>query len=228
MKMHRIFALIGVLLLLPMLCLPAFAAENTGTLYLRCSTRLDEERLYFTEDEFSLAKIADAQVTIEDNKQVLHYTMLPEYQSLDCDWGNLTAEDFREKAKAAATIAAQKNEYVVSATVDEQGNVAFTHLAPALYLVVCTKTTSQHTEYFVEPFLVSSPMQWDGDLVYTVTASPKYEWVEPKPTEPPPTPVAPSQVSTPVLPQTGQLSWPVPVLLVLGVVLILIGWKKYK
>lgn len=62
MKMNRIIALIGVLLMLPLLCVPAFATENTGTLVLRCDTQYEGKHVVFTGDEYALTKIADVWV----------------------------------------------------------------------------------------------------------------------------------------------------------------------
>lgn len=224
--MHRIAVGIGVLLLLPMLCLPVLAAENQGTLNLHCATRLNGQKYCFAGDEFSLVKIADVKATQEEKTQQLCYTALPEYQTIDCDWGALCAKELRIQAKAAAEIAAQKGEYTASAAVNQQGNVSFANLAPALYLVVRTKTKDQNQDYFVEPFLISIPMKIEEKLVYTVTASPKYGWTKPEGSISVLT--KPALSPSPMLPQTGQLKWPVPVLFLTGAVLIFAGIKMYK
>lgn len=210
MKLHRILAMIGAVLILPILCLPAFAAENQGILCLRCSTLINGDRYYFSGDEFSLAKIADAEV-IED-AQSIRYTTLPEYKAYDCDWSALNAEDSCIKAKELAKIAVRKGQYLSSSVVDQQGNVCFSNLDPALYLVVRTKAASQNQNYFVEPFLIRIPMVWENEIVYTVTSAPKFGWKKPDP----------------ILPQTGQLNWPVPVLTGLGIAFILVGFGMYK
>ncbi len=66
MKTHRMITGISILLLLPVLCLQAFAAGVSGTLNLSCSTRVDGERFYIAGDEFSLVKIADAEVLMSE------------------------------------------------------------------------------------------------------------------------------------------------------------------
>ncbi len=212
MKMHRIIALIGILLILPVLCLPAFATGNDGTLYLRCETKHDGVQIVFTGDEYALVKIAEAQVENINGTDTIRYVTLPDFQPYACDWGALNANQLRENAKALASVAAQHGKYAGIATVDEQGSASFENIAPALYLVLRTKVTESHKQYSVDPFLVSIPMKWEGDILSNVIASPKYGWTPPEER----------------LPQTGQLKWPVPVLTGLGVAFILIGLRMYK
>ncbi len=235
MKLHRIIAGIGVLLMLPILCLPAFAAEAFGTLNLRCSTHVDGERFYFIGDEFSLVKIADAEVTTSAGKPNIRYTVLPKYKELDCNWGDLSAEESHTKAKELALIAMEAGDCMVSTVTDEQGNASFNNLDTALYLVVRTKAASQNQAYFADPFLVSVPLLWEGQVNYVINVAPKYGWTPQDPDTPieptdPPQPQNPDKPAFdgPKLPQTGQLNWPIPVLLVVGSILILMGWKKYK
>lgn len=70
----------------------------------------------------------------------------------------------------------------------------------------------------ISPFLISMPKYENGAYVTDVTATPKVPLVteptEPEATEPP----------DPQLPQTGQLNWPIPVLLVSGLALFMLGW----
>lgn len=164
----------------------------------------------------------------------MRYTVSPKYESLDCDWGNLTAEDSHAKAKQLASIVTDEDT-IASAVTDRQGNTSFENLAPAMYLVLRTKVAPQNETYYVDPFLVGVPLLWDGTLNNTVTASPKCSWTPEAPNHPveptvPPDNQNPDQAAPndSKLPQTGQLRWPVPVLMVIGMILILIGWKKYK
>ncbi len=229
MKLHRIIAGIGILLMLPMLCLPAFAAGVSGTLNLSCSTHVDGERVYIAGDEFSLVKIADAEAIMSEENSHIRYTVLSKYESLDCDWEKQTAEESHAKAKQLASRVTAE-EYIVSTVTNQQGKASFENLAPAMYLVVRTKVASQNELYYVDPFLVSVPLLWEGNINYTVTASPKCGWTpdEPDSSEDPIVPPEPQNPDKPKLPQTGQLQWPIPVLLVVGGILILIGRKKYK
>lgn len=225
MKMHRIAALVGALLLLPFLCLPVFAAGSSGTLYLHCATHQDGQRVFFTGDEYSLTKIADVQIQDTEITKSIQYVTLPEYQQFDCDWSSLNANEAREKAKKLGETV-PKHEYTAAAVVNEQGVASFTNLESALYLVRRTKAAPQHKDYLVEPFLISVPMLWEGEVVYDITSSPKYGWPSPD-VQPTPQPVIPGPTpgSGEVLPQTGQLKWPIPVLLILGGIFILAGVK---
>ncbi len=83
-----------------------------------------------------------------------------------------------------------------------------------LYLVSQSETEMGYNA--IDPFLIAVP-NWDvGTYVYDVNAAPKVEKIVPMPSNPLPT--EPQKDS--VLPQTGQLKLPVPVLAVLGLLLI--------
>ncbi len=237
MKLHRFIAVIAILLMLPILCLPVFAAGAMGTLNLKCSTHINGERYYFSGDEFSILKIADANVITENGQISIAYTTLPKYRKFDCDWGKLTAEEAHEKAKALEKLGTSADEYHDTVVIDTSGNASFAGLEEALYLVVRTKAALPNQSYFSEPFLVSVPLLWNGELQYTVSAAPKYGWTPPVPDKPStpdvPTPEVPEKPieptpDVPKLPQTGQLNWPIPILLLIGGLCILMGWKQYN
>lgn len=81
-------------------------------------------------------------------------------------------------------------------------------------LVTCTS----------DPFLVSIPTVVNGTAAYQVVAEPKFSW-DAKPSKP----AVPSLKPDPSLPQTGQLNWPIPVLIAMGLSLILLGgWLQRK
>ena len=100
-------------------------------------------------------------------------------------------------------------------------------LAHGLYLVVGARHTQGDYAYTTEPFMVLLPGQDKAanTWVYEVTAKPKaaLEKIEDTPDEPEPTPSAPPPPQGPKLPQTGQLWWPVPILLAAGLLLVSIG-----
>lgn len=126
-----------------------------------------------------------------------------------------------------------------SAKIDDQGHTVFTGLKPGLYLLEQDKASKKY--YGVEPFLVSVPMNENGTYIYDVEASPKVELagssepdtpVKPEdPTKPnePKDPIKPNESKDPaksrdsVLPQTGQLNWPVPIMCVSGLMLLTVG-----
>jgi len=101
------------------------------------------------------------------------------------------------------------------------GTAKFENLETGLYLVYQTQQDASGGFAPIKPYLISVPYLSGGKYVMDVTAKPKVplEEAPPVPTEPEPTKPTDSQ-----LPQTGQLNWPVPILVVGGLVLFLLGW----
>lgn len=61
-------------------------------------------------------------------------------------------------------------------------------------------------------------MNEDGHYIYEVNAEGKFQLQQkPEPTEP-------TKPADSTLPQTGQLNWPIPVLVVLGLAMFSVGW----
>lgn len=140
------------------------------------------------------------------------YVFAPAGDFADC---GLSFEKVSSPALAARLARlAQNLEPLQVVKVDKNATATFDGLATGLYLVIQSKAASGYQK--AEPFLVSVPYydELTDTYDYTVDAFPKVD-VE-KQTEPPPT-------KPPQLPQTGQTNWPVPVLLVLGVGLMLLG-----
>ena len=125
-------------------------------------------------------------------------------------------------------------------TTDADGDLTLRGLEPALYLVLRTGAAPGNERYHMDPLLVSVPLPEDGRLTYEVTITPKFagegpsETPEPPFAAPSPTPGAsPAPTATPTpqppaapgptLPQTGQLNWPIPLLLVAGAALFVLG-----
>lgn len=107
--------------------------------------------------------------------------------------------------------------------VDESGTAVFDELSLGLYLIVQTKEAEGY--YKINPFLITVPIQEENQWVYDVQSLPKMEPISKKPStspEPTPTPGPPIWIE-PLIPKTGQLWWPVPVLAFMGSICILIG-----
>lgn len=105
-------------------------------------------------------------------------------------------------------------------TVGEDGSVCFDNLVVGLYLVVQKTAAKGYSK--VAPFLVSVPYLSDGKYVYDVDAGSKMELEkEPEPTNPPTWPKG-------NIPQTGQLWWPIPLLVVGGLSFLVIGVLRYR
>ncbi len=121
-------------------------------------------------------------------------------------------------AKTLAGYAGKQGLTGITQEVDRQGKVSFADLDLGLYLLVQNKAAKGYQK--AAPFLVSVPMEEEGALSYDVDASPKVEIEK----EPEPTSTTPPTPTDPRLPYTGQLNWPVPVLVVLGLGLLLLGF----
>lgn len=132
-----------------------------------------------------------------------------------------------ETAKALADYANKNKLSGRTANIKDDGTVIFSkeaiaglNLKPGLYLMVQNKGAEGFNK--IEPFLVSVPqMNEDGIYEYKVDASPKVNLE--KDTQTTPTPI-PSKPTDSKLPQTGQLNWPVPVLVITGLLLFSFGW----
>lgn len=98
------------------------------------------------------------------------------------------------------------------------GKATFTGLTTGLYLII--QDTAAEGFSKMGAFLVSVPYLNDGEYQYHVTASFKSELErEPEPTTP-----APTEPDDPKLPQTGQLNWPIPLMVAVGLALFATGW----
>ena len=102
-------------------------------------------------------------------------------------------------------------------TVGKDGKATFSNLTFGLYLVVQKTAASGYRK--IAPFLVSVPYLYRDEYLYDVTSQPKTDLEqEVKPTSPPS-----SGGSGGKLPQTGQLWWPVPLLICAGLGCIAVG-----
>ena len=102
----------------------------------------------------------------------------------------------------------------------EDGKATFTGLPAGLYLIIQEKAADGFSR--MGAFLVSVPCLENGEYRYHVTASVKSELErepETEQTDPPAT-----EPEDPKLPQTGQLNWPIPVMVAAGLALFILGW----
>lgn len=125
-----------------------------------------------------------------------------------------------ELAKNLAQYVQEQKISGVSKEIDANGTVTFEQLNVGLYLVVQDKAGSGY--FKTKPFLVSIPYMKDGVYQYEIDASPKVElFKDDIPVNSGKTPSKPSPSS---LPQTGQLNWPIPILVITGLLLFSMGW----
>jgi len=109
------------------------------------------------------------------------------------------------------------------------GKAVFNDVEPGLYLIEQTLASDGYEP--INPFLITIPMNENGQYKYTVTAEGKFQLTQlptPTPTPsdrptPPPRPTPPWHFRT-KLPQTGQLNWPIPVLTLVGLGIFTTGW----
>ena len=144
-----------------------------------------------------------------------------DYNCTGADRKNLVAVLADHTGQKAKYLGAPSFAYQVDCiTIDKNGAAAFTDLDFGLYLVVQKTAASGYKK--TAPFLVSVPYLDDGAYVYAVASDPKTELErEVKPTTP--TPPHSSSDSGGKLVQTGQLWWPVPVLICAGLGCIAVG-----
>lgn len=193
----------------------------------------------FAYDVPDMSKKGSIQITMQQGKKVVSGGTLTLYRvgavsENDGNYNFVLTGDFQdcgasldkiqsaELAKKLAQYAANKKLTGTTKEIGKDGTVSFTDLELGLYLLVQNKAATGYNK--VESFLVTVPMQENGKYIYDVNASPK---VEVKPTSTTPTTPSTQKPTTPTsatLPKTGQLNWPIPILVVSGLVLFSIGW----
>lgn len=152
---------------------------------------------------------------------------------------DLTKVGKKETASAAAEFAKKSSTPVASKTTDSLGKLAMDDLEVGLYLVMQTNTLSKYSK--VDPFFIAVGIVDGENVTYDSDATPKIEVRSlsgpPKDNKVTPTPSAtPSatpgvtnkvtgtpSVTLPILAQTGQDKWQIPVLACIGLGLILSG-----
>lgn len=219
-KLNKFLSAAGIILcalcVIVLSVLPVSAAEESGSLTLRCVFSVDDGDRTLQGDEYSLVKIADAAITDSS----VTYTTLPLFDSYDCDWQNIPASKMNEKAKALAYFCEKNRYYTSSKTTDKNGELKFEKLEIGLYLVARTKVDPSNEDFITDPLLVFIPEYVNDEVIYDVVVTPKFSYSSPNQ---PGSPGASDTSFDGMLPQTGQLLWPVTVLAVLGCFLILGG-----
>lgn len=164
------------------------------------------------------------------------------------EFGPLDRIDDSGLANKAAQLAGEKKLYKYVSEI-QKGKAVFGEVPVGLYVVVqedgeATKGYSQ-----IHSFLISVPQKIEGKYVYEIVAAPKVSVskdddssspeessVPEESSEPEESSASdessiptvdsenPKEPDEPSLPQTGQLKWPIPVLVVVGLSLFALGW----
>ena len=213
MKKHLISALLALLVLL---CLPLSVAahpvpDESQDGHCSITITMTYKGKAVPGGTLALYKVGDVQ---EDDG---NYSFVPvkAIQSDISEFGNIESSDLPGKlAKLEKKLTPVTAKPV---TIDKNGTVTFSNLEFGLYLVVQKTAASGYGK--TSPFLVSVPYLYKGEYKYNVTSQPKTDLErEVKPTTPPS-----SGGGGGKLPQTGQLWWPVPVLVCMGLGCIAVG-----
>lgn len=150
---------------------------------------------------------------IQENDGNFSFAKTFDMETFSGDYADISSVKLAEDA---AAFVREQGIRTYATAKNIEGKASFSNLELGLYLIIQTEPSDGYEP--LKPFLVSVPMNEDGHYVYEVNAEGKMQFYqEPKPTKP-------SKPSDPTLPQTGQLNWPVPVLVVLGLILFLTGW----
>ena len=119
-----------------------------------------------------------------------------------------------EKLKAYAK---ENAEPAYIKTTDAEGKFSLTEINTGVYLFVQNSKTEDYT---MQTMLVTNPDPAENKLNYDVIVKPKISAVV---KDAP----ASGMVTDTTLPYTGVLNWPVPVLVIIGVIIFCIGWLKF-
>lgn len=214
-----------------------FAAPLGGTCSITLDAHYHEDdgtTRYLAGDTYALTLIADK--TVDASTLDVTYTVVDAYRAYDCDWNAATASDKLALAKKLAKVAVPDK----TGVTDHNGKLTFGGLKPGLYLVVRCDAAEENEAYILDPYLVTLPSIENGVVYNNVEVDEKFAKVDPaspkpspEPTIGPPAKELAKPSAQPYVPdkltQTGQLKWPIPVLLTLGMALMLLGaWLQRK
>lgn len=139
--------------------------------------------------------------------------------AMDSFTGSYDDIDSAELAEDLADFVRKNNLNAYAVADNQNGEVVFEKIESGLYLIVQTEASEGYEP--LKAFLISVPMNENGQYVYEVNAEGKLQLQQ---TSNPTTPEKPVTPTDSKLPQTGQLNWPIPVFAVLGMCLFLVGW----
>lgn len=206
-----------------------FDPDRAGVLQI---TAKDEESGKTEEGaEISVYKVADIEQA--DNEYRITCTEAFSDLQSDIDAAGEFDRTLGEKAEVIREEADPQISY--SGKTDENGYLEITGINVGVYLIVQTNTVGSFQPF--SPFLVSMPvLDEDGICQYNVDTFPKMDVREitetPQPTATvtaaPGSSGSQQAADSSFLPQTGQIWWPVPVLLSIGVLFLVLGILRIR
>lgn len=171
------FALLCACAALVLCVAPAAAiAAPVGSITLECSVERNGMDTPLAGDRYAVVLVARASIDAEG----VSYETLDAFASADCAWAELDAGGLRDKAREVhglAIDAAAEPADTLGANASGIGSVY--GLEPGVYLLYRTETAPANADTSADPFLVGVPTFADGELIYNVTAHPKFETEKP-------------------------------------------------
>lgn len=222
-KKSAFMRLLAVLLLLPVVSAAVFAAnDNEKSFGIDIDMRVPGSNDAY-QTQIYLYKAADAEVDETGN---LHMKPVKLFEDLRFD--GLTQEQIqtllnelcsRVKYPGSVPEGTPNLTPVKIQKTEEDGKIHFKDLDGGVYLLIkWAQDAPQKLEMM--PSLVYLP-RFDSETntwEKSAKVSPKFSW------QPDPTPVPPPVPNDPVLPQTGMVQWPAPILVLTGLFLLAIGY----
>lgn len=194
------------LILLSSFQVSSYATVETGTVNF---VAIESE----TNENISNLSVDIYQIGVKNEEGNFEYSARFENSNLDID----TFTD--ENINSIKEYAIQNAEAFATKTTDSNGEFVVAGLQEGAYLFVQVSETDTYT---MQTMFVQVPeIDEQGNSNYIINVEPKITVV----------PEEPVDTSTPssnedVLPYTGVLNWPIPVLVVVALVLFCIGWLK--
>lgn len=209
--MRKVITVLLCLALLAALALPVLAVETPDANRLGSLTfRMEWKGEPLNSGSLTLYRVG----RIDEKNGGYEFVLVPELADAEVSLENLNDTNL---PGSLAKLARERKMQSVMASIKD-GNVQFADMQTGLYVV--TQDQPCDGMAAISSFLISLP-QWDGKTyVYDLTADPKVG-METAPTET--TPTETTKPSGPKLPQTGQLNWPIPVMVVTGMIFLTVG-----
>lgn len=187
---------------------------NKGTLTVKMSDSV--KNITLQNADVSIYKVADF-VNFQNHEFMPQEKFVSSVSNLD--FSSLDKACTSENSKTISDfIKKQGIKADMTIRSDSSGQAVFEALDFGIYFVDVTNSG----DYTVESFLTEVPLSENGVFTTEVNASPKFAKVE----TPQKTPSSDKKGGP--IPQTGQLRWPVPVMFILGITLVVLGYADYS